>query len=292
MLRTLFSIFKSKGIQFKHTRDFNNDEEFHAVLKKQWEKETQKDDTFGTGVRTSLPDLEADRKIHLKYDKGLFDPFSISNGTLPYEHRKWYCIFVLGRYWLLRGRKEVVFLKWSQVKMCSGTENGEPVEYIEIVQQFNKSCQLNITNTTVRSLTDIPPRMYPNPNDPLCPVKFLKFIRTLCCPEQECVLCRPYNTKQMKTWKKKDCLTYTTPTSLSAKIKLMELIKISRSSWNSSTGRDAPTTPTIIWASQQLCLMRNREYNISSGRLRDTRMQIRRRDTLRKGHKQCKRTLK
>jgi hypothetical protein len=169
------------------------------VLKKQWKKEIQNNDTFGTGVRTSLPDLEADRKICLKYDQGLFDPFSTSDRTLPYEHRKWYCIFVLRRYWLLRGRKEVAFLKWSQVKMCTGAENGEPVEYIEIVQHFDKSCQLNITNTTARSLTNIPPRMYPNPNDPLCPVKFLKFFRTLCCPEQERVLCRPYNTKQMKS---------------------------------------------------------------------------------------------
>jgi len=65
MLRTLFSIFKSKGTQFKHTRDFNNDGELHAVLMKQWEKEIQNDDTFATGVHTSLPDLEADRKICL-----------------------------------------------------------------------------------------------------------------------------------------------------------------------------------------------------------------------------------
>ena len=170
---------------------------------------------------------------------------------------------LLGRYWLLRGRKEVAFLKWSQVKMCTGAENGEPVEYIEIVQHFDKSCQLNITNTTARSLTDIPPRMYPNPNDPLCPVKFLKFFRTLCCPEQERVLCRPYNTKQMKSWKKKACLTYTTPISLLAKIKLMELIKTLQSLWDLNTGRDVPTIPTVNWASQQLCLTRNRVFNIS-----------------------------
>ncbi len=41
MLRTLFSIFKSKRILFKHTRDFNNNGEFHAVLQKQWEKEIE-----------------------------------------------------------------------------------------------------------------------------------------------------------------------------------------------------------------------------------------------------------
>jgi hypothetical protein len=68
MLRTLFSTFHSKGIQFKHTRDFNNDGEFHAVLKKMWDMEIEVDPTFVTGVRTSEPDLEADWKIRKKYE--------------------------------------------------------------------------------------------------------------------------------------------------------------------------------------------------------------------------------
>jgi len=32
-LRTLFSTFRSKGILFKHTKDFNGEGEFHAVLR-------------------------------------------------------------------------------------------------------------------------------------------------------------------------------------------------------------------------------------------------------------------
>ncbi len=44
-------------------RDFNNDGEFHAVLKKQWENAIEVDETFATGVRTSDPDIEADRNI-------------------------------------------------------------------------------------------------------------------------------------------------------------------------------------------------------------------------------------
>ena len=202
MLRTLFSIFKSKGILFKHTRDFNNDGEFHAVLKKQWDNEIQVDDTFGTGVRTSDPDLEADRKIREAFDAGKFDPFSTSDGPAAYEHRLWYIVFVLGRYWLVRGRKEIAFLRWSQVKFCTATENHEQVEFIKIIHHFDKGNKLSIQNTTARSKKELPPRLYPNENDPLCPVKFMKFFRTLCCPEQERVICRMYNTKQMKKWKK------------------------------------------------------------------------------------------
>ena len=64
-------------------RDFNNDGEFHAVLKKQWEKEIEVDETFGTGVRTSEPVLEADRKIREAFDAGKFDPFTMKTSTHP-----------------------------------------------------------------------------------------------------------------------------------------------------------------------------------------------------------------
>jgi len=104
-------------------RDFNNDRQFHAVLKKQWKNEIEVDETFGTGVRTSDPDLEADRKIREVFDAGKFDPFSTSDGPAAYEHRLWYIVFVLGRYWLVRGRKEVAFLRWSQEKFRTATEN-------------------------------------------------------------------------------------------------------------------------------------------------------------------------
>jgi hypothetical protein len=73
---------------------------------------------------------------------GLFDPFSTSDGPMGYQHRLWYLIFVLGRYWLLRGRKEVAFLLWSQVKICTATENDQPVKYIEILHHCDKGNEL------------------------------------------------------------------------------------------------------------------------------------------------------
>jgi hypothetical protein len=99
----------------------------------------------------------------------------------------------------------VAFLRWSQVKFCTATENHNPIEYIEIAHHFDKGNKLSIQNTTARSKKQLPPRLYPNPNDPLCPVKFMKFYRTLCAPEQERVLCKMYSSKQMKRWKKNDC---------------------------------------------------------------------------------------
>lgn len=113
-----------------------------------------------------------------------------------------YGVFVFGRYFLLRGRKEVAFLRWDQVKFCTATENGKLVEYVEVVQHFDKSRQLDLNNTTASSTTDLPPRMYPNNNDPLCPVKWLKFFRSINNPDQTSMFCKLYNQKQMKLWRK------------------------------------------------------------------------------------------
>jgi len=119
-----------------------------------WNKGIEVDPTFATGVCTSEPDLKADWKIRKKYEDKAFNPFSSSDGLQAFNDRLCYGAFVLGRYFLLRGKKEVAFLKWSQVKFVSATENGIPVEYIEVVQHFDKSCQLDLTNTTARSVKD------------------------------------------------------------------------------------------------------------------------------------------
>jgi hypothetical protein len=197
-VRTLFSTFHSQGILFKHTRDFNGEGELHAVLKKQWEKAMEVVEMFATGVKTSNPDLEADRKIRDTYAEGNVDPFNKTNGKVAYEHRLWYGVFIVGRYWFLCGCKEVAFLKWTQIIFDNATENGTPVQYIKIIHHFDKGHQLSITNTTARSNTDVSHRIYINENDPLCPIKSFIFFRSLCCLEQDRVFCKPYNSKQMK----------------------------------------------------------------------------------------------
>ncbi len=201
LLRMLFSVFSHKGIRFKHLKHFNGDGEYHAVLRKQWEETMKQDPTYATGVGTSTFDYEADRKIRDAYKGGKWDPFSTSDGNSAYDHRKQYLVFVLGRYWLLRGRKELSSLKWSQIKFCEVHENGKLVKYIEIVQTFDKGNPLKLSNTTPRNLQDCAPRIYPNPKDPLCPYKFLTFYRSLCTPTQERVFCAKASIAQMKEYR-------------------------------------------------------------------------------------------
>ena len=129
---------------------------------------------------------------------------------MAYQHRLWYGVFIIGRYWFLPGHKEVGFLKWSQVIFGNATENGVPVEYIIVIHHFYKGHQLTITNTTACSKKDVAPKLYKNAKRSLCPVKFFEFFRLLCCPEQERVFCKAYNVQQMKKWNKRKNLTYTT----------------------------------------------------------------------------------
>jgi hypothetical protein len=197
-LKLLFATFRSKGIKFNHLNDFNGDGEYHAVLRKIWLQEMEKDETFASGIGTSTFDYEADKKIRDAYKDTDFDPLSNSDSPKAYDDRRRYLIFVLGRYFLIRGRKELTYLKWSQVNFCEATENKVPVKYVEIKIEWDKSNQLKLNNTTPRHMTDLPPRIYPNPNDPLCPYKFLLFFRSLCEPDQTRVFCKDLTPKQLR----------------------------------------------------------------------------------------------
>jgi hypothetical protein len=198
LLKVLFSVFRKKHIKFNHLLDFNGDGEFHAVLKAQWELEKAKDPTYATGVRTSTFDFEADYKIREAYRSKRFDPLSESNKTSAYDDRHRYLVFVLGRYFLLRGRKELAFLMWKQLHFCEAHEEGKLVQYVELRHDWDKSHQIRLTNPTACDPNAIHPRIYPDETDELCPYKFLKFYRSLCAPSQERFFCQRTSVKQMK----------------------------------------------------------------------------------------------
>lgn len=163
--------------------------------------------------------MDADWKIRQKYDAKEFDPFNPSDGFQAYQGRLWYAVFVFGRYWLLWGRKEVATLKWEQVKFLTTIENGLEVEFVEVVQHFDKGNPINLKNTTARSVKEITPCIYPNVNNPLCPIAFLKFYKSLCPLEQVRFSCKPSRIDQRKRYMKKNYLTSTTITSYSVNTK-------------------------------------------------------------------------
>jgi hypothetical protein len=195
-LKYLFAMFRKKNINYHFAMDFNGDGEFH--VKSQWTIEKGSDPTFAEGVKTATFDMDADLKIHQKFQDGKFNPFSLELTEEAYDDRLKYAIWVLGRYFLLRGKNEIAFCTWAQVKFHELTVDGVTEKYVELCHSYDKTHQLKITNTTPRD--SIPPRIYANEKDELCPHKFLTFFQSLCSPSQERVLCNAANKKNLKLY--------------------------------------------------------------------------------------------
>ncbi len=122
------------------------------------------------------------------------------DGFQAYQDRLWYAVFIFGRYFLLRGRKEVTFLLWDQVRFLTTAEDDKQVELVKVIQNFYNGGPINLNNTTAWCVKEITPHVYPNENDPFCPIKFLKFFKSLCPPEQTQVFCKPFNKVQRKQY--------------------------------------------------------------------------------------------
>ena len=76
----------------------------------------EKDEKFASGIGTSTFDGDADKKLWEMYKQGTFDPLSSKTTTEAYEDRKKYMVYVLGRFYLQRGKNEIAFTFWNQVK--------------------------------------------------------------------------------------------------------------------------------------------------------------------------------
>jgi len=171
-------------------------------LTAQWALQREADPTFASGVGTATFDMNADFKIREHFRAGKFNPFSKELTEDAYNDRLKYAIYVLGRYFLCRGRNEIAFCNWEQVRFHETVVNGEKEEYVELIHKWDKTHQMNLNNTTSRDVNSrIAPRIYENANDELCPHRFLKFLRGLCVPEQERILCQAGNKAMLKNYR-------------------------------------------------------------------------------------------
>lgn len=199
-MKYLFSTFRKKNLSYNYLTDFNGDGEFHAVLTAQWANERTSDPSFATGIGTASFDMDSDLKLRDKYKDGTFNPFSTDVTDVAFSDRMKYAVFTLGRYFLLRGRNEIAYCHWSQVKFHETLVNGEKELYVEISHKWDKSRQCNLKNTKPRDATDVCPWIYANSNDPLCPHRFLSFFKSLCSPTQDRILCNGFNKKMLQQY--------------------------------------------------------------------------------------------
>ncbi len=134
-------------MNFNYLTDFNGDGEFHAVLTSLWATERTSDPTFATGIGTASFDMDSDLKIREKYRDGTFNPLSTAVMDTAFSDRLKYGIFVLGRYFLLRGQNEIAYCRLDQVKFHESTVNGEKEQFVEISHKWDKSHKCNLKNT-------------------------------------------------------------------------------------------------------------------------------------------------
>jgi hypothetical protein len=91
---------------------------------------------------------------------------------------------------------------WGQVRFCELSADGVTEECVEVNHLWDKSHQCKFKNTKPRDKHEACPRIYTNPNDDLCPYRFMIFYRGLCMKTQERELCFGAIDKQLKKWKK------------------------------------------------------------------------------------------
>ena len=202
MLKYSFSIFRRKNIEYNYATDFNGEGEFHGVLATMWAKEMEEDPDFASGVNTSTCDMNADFKLRYQYHNGTFNPFTEAITKEAFDDRLKYAVYCLGRYFLCRGRKEIAFCHWKQIKFCEAMVDGEKESYVEVNHAWDKSNKCKFKNTKPRSKKEMAPRIYENKKDELCPYRFMELLRKLCPPEQTRVLCSPLSDKQIEANKK------------------------------------------------------------------------------------------
>jgi hypothetical protein len=107
-------------------------------------------------------------------------------------------------FFLRRGKNEIAFTFWNQVKFFTTESDGQKYEYVEVAHKWDKTHKCKLGNTRPRDKTQKMPRIYGNENDALCPYRFIKFSRTLCHPSQERVLCYRSRGDAITEWQSKN----------------------------------------------------------------------------------------
>ena len=202
-VKLLFYVFDKKGIVFDHLKDFNGPKEFHAVIKQHWAKTQKKEEGFGERKNEAQFDENGDDKILKAYLDGKFRPRENP------EHAQWYMVYLLGRYFGLRGNQEIAKLQRKDVRCgfhTSGPDNGK--RYRGIGMPNDKSNQLKLTNTRARSEAEYPNYLTANPEDPLCPVNFWDFYDRKCHPAAKRVFGREYQSTKARVFDPKKATTW------------------------------------------------------------------------------------
>ena len=165
-----------------------------------WAERITEDPDFGTGQYKARIDEMADEKVRDAFlDPNVdFNPYRPIQQATDMHHLINLLVFFTGRYFLLRGGKEISFLKWEQITFSEydrGMDKGK--RYVQLQIHSDKVNFLSLRNHTVKK-GKLQFKLRESPDDPLCPYRLIKYYSTLCPPYQERFFCNYMTATQKK----------------------------------------------------------------------------------------------
>jgi hypothetical protein len=184
-IKQLFTIFRKEGVEYDYLSDFNKDGEFHAVTKAMWIKAGEEDQNFGSAQHKAAIDEEADTKIRTAIEKGHLRPFT------DLVHLQMLLTFLFGRYFLLRGGKEIHRLEWKAISFGRYTSGPDKDCRFVMLKIPKDKVNYRSFRNPIMAKGSLTFRVRENTADVACPYRVLTHYRDLCPPIQIRIYCQP-----------------------------------------------------------------------------------------------------
>ena len=191
MLKVLFSHFRQQNILYNFMTDFNGTGDFHSILTDDLKKGSKNIKDYGTLKNQAKFDYDGDNKIRTAIKNKVLNPFD------NYEDLVRTVVYICGRYFALRGRKEISLLKWADFsfeKYEHGPDKGKNCVQL-IIENHTTYQKYKVGKSAVKNKNELTFKVRENPDDIIDPFKMIKLFRSFCPPEQVRFFCRVQTPK-------------------------------------------------------------------------------------------------
>ena len=156
-----------------------------------WHEAKAADPKFGTGQYKASIDEQSDEKVWESFinPKVDFKPYRPIHKSSNITDLLNLLIFFSGRYFFLRGGKEISFLMWEQISFDTykrGLDVGK--RFVQLAIHSDKVNFLSLKNHTINE-GNLQFKLRKCPKDPLCPYRIISYYRSICPIKQEQFFC-------------------------------------------------------------------------------------------------------
>jgi hypothetical protein len=146
-VKQVFGQMEMKGVDYDMQTYFNGKSEFHSVVTAKWAEYRAVDNDFATKKNATHIDEDAVEKFQSALENKTIKPLE------TYLDLVKFCVYMLGRYCLFGGRKEITYALWEQVSFGTyedGPDKGRnfcKVKYPD----FDKTRTFSFANPVTRT---------------------------------------------------------------------------------------------------------------------------------------------